>query len=110
MSTGGDVRTEPKDVTICIAGLSYSDKTKYRSSAVIQFGKSIPVAPYVDEFLEDPKAAVKKLTQVILDGLMDVTVNAADWSTLNAATMARKILWVDEKSLPLRSFRDIGQT
>lgn len=122
-----------KDVTICIAGISYTEKDKYRSMAVLQyvpsltsllmsqipncqvtmcfrFGKSISTAPYIDEFLVDPKAAVKKLTAIILESLMKVTVNANDWDTLNAATMARRILWVGEKGLPLEHLRDIGQT
>ena len=36
LSTGGEVTGEPKDVTIVIAGITYTDKTKYRSSAVMQ--------------------------------------------------------------------------
>ena len=42
-------------------------------------GKTILVEPYVEEFLVDPKAAVKKLTKAILDELTKVTVNAPDW-------------------------------
>lgn len=30
--------------------------------------------------------------------------------TLHASTMARKILWVDEATIPLARLRDIGQT
>lgn len=29
--------------------------------------------------------------------------------SLKAATMARKMLWVDERTIPLAHFRDIGQ-
>ena len=36
LSTGGSVSNDPVDVTICIAGITFSDKTKYRSSAVMQ--------------------------------------------------------------------------
>jgi hypothetical protein len=58
----------------------------------------------------DPKSAVKKLTAAILEALTKVTVNAADFETLHAATMARRILWVGDRGLPLESLRDIGQT
>lgn len=36
LSTGGEVTKDPVDVTICVAGISYTDKTKYRSSAVMK--------------------------------------------------------------------------
>lgn len=99
------------------------------SFARYRFGKPITVAPYIDEFMTDPKSAVKALTKEILLRLTKVTVNALDWSvvaphcsdrilmdcafyrdTLNAATMARKILWVGEKKVPLERFRDLEQT
>jgi len=35
-SDGHSTSAEPQDVMICIAGIGYSDKTKYRSSAVME--------------------------------------------------------------------------
>ncbi|ORY54383.1 hypothetical protein BCR35DRAFT_310386 [Leucosporidium creatinivorum] len=110
LSSGGEVKEEPKDVTICVAGINFTDKTKYRSSAIMQFGPSISVTPYVDEFYIDPKSAVKKLTKAITEALIKLTINAGDWDSLKAATMARKMLWVDERTIPLAHFRDIGQS
>ncbi|KAI5480683.1 glycerol-3-phosphate-acyltransferase [Pseudohyphozyma bogoriensis] len=110
LSDGGEVPADPVDVTICVAGISYTDKTKYRSSVVMKFGKSIKVGSYVAEFEKDPKAAVKKLSKDIKDVMLSVTVNAPDWDTLNAAVQARKMLWVNERKLPLSKLRDIGQT
>jgi glycerol-3-phosphate O-acyltransferase/dihydroxyacetone phosphate acyltransferase len=129
------------------AGIHYSDKTKYRSCAVMEFGPNISVEPYVEEFLVSPKAAVKKLTAKIAEEMKKVTVNAPDWFVLfpqsflhlflhishltsvlafhllapctdiflnresrNAATMARKILWPDDRKLPLNHLRKIDQT
>ncbi|KAM0753442.1 hypothetical protein T439DRAFT_322346 [Meredithblackwellia eburnea MCA 4105] len=114
LSEGGEVKEDPKDVTICIAGISYTDKSKYRSCAVMQFGASISITPFIEEFMNppdgDPKTAVKKLTKAIHEALLKVTVNAPDWTVLNAANMARKMLWVDQGSIPLDKLRDIGQT
>lgn len=108
---GGTIEGDLPDVTIAIAGISYTDKTKYRSGAVMKFAPSVRVADYVDEFLgEDPKAAVKRMTADIDRALRGVTINAPDFDTLTAAHMARKILWVNERSLPLRHLRDVGQT
>ncbi|KAG0666321.1 hypothetical protein C6P46_004888 [Rhodotorula mucilaginosa] len=110
LSNGKPLAREPQDVVICIAGISYSDKTKYRACAVMQFGPNISVEPYIDEFLVSPKTAVKKLTQRIREELVKVTVNAPDWDSRHAAMMARKILWPDDRKLPLRNLRDIDQT
>ncbi|KWU44372.1 hypothetical protein RHOSPDRAFT_18102 [Rhodotorula sp. JG-1b] len=110
LSNGKPLAREPQDVVICIAGISYSDKTKYRACAVMQFGPNISVEPYIDEFLVSPKTAVKKLTQRIREELIKVTVNAPDWDSRHAAMMARKILWPDDRKLPLRNLRDIDQT
>ncbi|KAM0786004.1 hypothetical protein ACM66B_006822 [Microbotryomycetes sp. NB124-2] len=110
LSDGTYVKHEPQDVVICIAGINFTDKTKYRSSAVMQFGPPIHVAPYLDEFEIDPKAAVKRLIRDIAAELTKLTINAPDWDTLHAATMARKMLWVDEQTIPLTSYRDIMQT
>lgn len=110
LSNGKPLDREPQDVVICIAGISYSDKTKYRACAVMQFGPNISVVPYIDEFLVSPKTAVKKLTQRIREELIKVTVNAPDWDSRHAAMMARKILWPDDRKLPLRNLRDIDQT
>ncbi|KAJ8292052.1 Glycerol-3-phosphate O-acyltransferase 2 [Rhodotorula toruloides] len=110
LSDGSTAKTDPKDVVISIAGIAYSDKTKYRSCAVMEFGPNIPVEPYVEEFLVSPKTAVKKLTAKIHEELVKVIVNAPDWESRHAATMARKILWPDDKKLPLRHMREIDQT
>lgn len=103
----------PRDVVIVVAGISYTDKQKYRSSAVMKFGRTVSVEPYVEEFLrggEEAKAAVKRLTGEVEGELRRVTVNAQGWDELHAANMARKMLWVNEHSLPLQYLRDIDQT
>ncbi|GAA5911387.1 uncharacterized protein JCM6883_000080 [Sporobolomyces salmoneus] len=110
LSDGSFTNKEPQDVVICIAGIGYSDKTKYRSSAVMEFGSKISVEPYMEEFFVDPKSAVKKLTAKITEELIKVTVNAPDWESRNAATMARKILWPDDRNLPLVHLRQIDQS
>ncbi|GAA6018836.1 hypothetical protein JCM11491_006880 [Sporobolomyces phaffii] len=110
LSNGTYTDQEPQDVVICIAGIGYSDKTKYRSSAVMEFGRKISVEPYMEEFFIDPKAAVKKLTAKISEELIKVTVNAPDWESRNAATMARKILWPDDRKLPLIHLRQVDQS
>ncbi|GJN93991.1 hypothetical protein Rhopal_007054-T1 [Rhodotorula paludigena] len=109
LSDGRTLERAPVDVTLCIAGIGYSDKTKYRACATMEFGLNISVEPYVDEFLVSPKSAVKKLTQKVHDELTKVTVNAPDWETRHAAMMARKVLWPDDRKLPLKHLRKMDQ-
>ncbi|GAA5979363.1 hypothetical protein JCM11641_005013 [Rhodosporidiobolus odoratus] len=110
LSDGTFIDVELRDVVICVAGIGYTDKTKYRSCATMEFGRNISVEPYVDEFLVSPKVAVKKLTARIHEELARVTVNAPDWESRNAATMARKVLWPDDRKMPLEHLRQIDQT
>lgn len=49
-----NIRTEGgkgEDVAIVVAGISHTDKTRYRSSIVVHFSKPMSVKPYIDEFL-----------------------------------------------------------
>ncbi|SCZ94813.1 BZ3500_MvSof-1268-A1-R1_Chr12-1g03675 [Microbotryum saponariae] len=111
LSNGIDsVDEDPQELTICLAGISYTDKSKYRSAVVMEFGPSFNVGPFLDEFEVDPKAAAKRMTKHIAEALTKLTVNAPDWDSLHAATMARKMLWVDDRSIPLRHLVQIGQT
>lgn len=36
LSDGKFVKEDPRDVVICIAGINFTDKSKYRSSATLQ--------------------------------------------------------------------------
>ncbi|GAA6055268.1 hypothetical protein JCM3770_001517 [Rhodotorula araucariae] len=108
-SDGSPCTHDVRDVVLSVAGIAYTDKSKYRGCATMEFGPNIDITPYVDEFLEHPKSAVKKLTARIHAELTKVTVNAPDWDSRHAAMMARKILWPDDRKLPLRNLRKIDQ-
>ncbi len=88
---------------------------------------------YLDQFLngdeESRRATVKLLTRAIQSQLVELTVNAPDWSvitwglspgliipflrfrdTLYAARMARDLLWEDQESLDRDEYVNISQT
>jgi glycerol-3-phosphate O-acyltransferase/dihydroxyacetone phosphate acyltransferase len=69
---------------------------------------------YAEEFLSGEegaaKAAVKRLTSRIADEMFKLTINAEDWDTLNAAQMARELLWEDEQDLRMEDFVEVSQT
>jgi glycerol-3-phosphate O-acyltransferase / dihydroxyacetone phosphate acyltransferase len=55
------------------------------------------------------RLAVKKLTKLMEQHLVQLTINAPDWETLYAARMARELLWVEEHDLNLDEFVSASQ-
>ncbi|KAL7746828.1 hypothetical protein RI367_007874 [Sorochytrium milnesiophthora] len=72
-------------------GFNYSQKECWRSTVVVQYGKPVQVEPLLNEYIAEPKAAVKKLTSIMLDAVLNETINAPDWQSAYAATLARKL-------------------
>ncbi|KAH9932642.1 glycerol-3-phosphate-acyltransferase [Fomitopsis serialis] len=99
----GKVRPGAERARIVTAAIVYTNKTKYRSNAIMEYGPPIDVDPYLEQFLSAeegaPRAAVKRLTAALEQQLIEATINAPDWDTLYAARMARDLLWEDEKPL-----------
>lgn len=111
----GEAKRDPavKDPQVIVASIVYTQKTNYRSRAVMQFGKPIPMKGYIDSFLnspDGPKGAVKELTKEIRDQMIAMTVDAPDWDTLRAAETARQLLWGDDDRIPLKDFRAVSQS
>ncbi|GLB37088.1 putative phosphate acyltransferases [Lyophyllum shimeji] len=101
-------------VVIVPAAIVYTDKSKYRSEVVVEFGQPITLEAYKEQFFSNvegaPRAAAKRLTRAIETELVEATINAPDWDTLYAARMARDILWEGRKSINLDEFVPISQT
>ncbi|KAG6917822.1 hypothetical protein DXG01_000882 [Tephrocybe rancida] len=104
----------PQDVVIIPASIVYTDKSKYRSDVVVEYGQPIRLDAYKEQFFSDvegaPRAAVKRLTRAIESELLEATINAPDWNTLYAARMAHDILWEGNKSINLDEFVVTSQT
>ncbi|KAI5889222.1 uncharacterized protein SCHCODRAFT_02510249 [Schizophyllum commune H4-8] len=103
-----------EDVKIIPVAIVYTNKSKYRSCVIIEFGKPITMDPYKDHFLSPTegasRAAVKRVTHQLAMQLFEMTVNAPDWDTLYAARMARDIMWEGERALDLDHFVAVSQT
>ncbi|KAL4078255.1 hypothetical protein V8B97DRAFT_1865729 [Scleroderma yunnanense] len=102
------------EVRIVPAAIVYTNKSKYRSDVIMDFGQPISMDEYKAQFLSDiegmPRAAVKRLTRTIEQQLVEATINAPDWETLYIARMARDLLWENERSIDLNDFVAISQT
>jgi 1-acyl-sn-glycerol-3-phosphate acyltransferase len=80
------------DLKIVPVGLFYTNKTTFRSEALLRFGEPISVSPVnLDADGQPPKESVKELTRKIEDALREVTVNAESDTELETARIAGDI-------------------
>ncbi|KAI0684811.1 glycerol-3-phosphate-acyltransferase [Cytidiella melzeri] len=100
--------------TIVPVAIVYTNKSKYRSRAIVEYCKSISMDEYIEQYMSGnegaDRAAAKRLTARIERELIETTINAPDWDTLYTARMARDLLWADERSISLDEFVAISQT
>ena len=84
---------EPVEVKVVPVGLYYTNKTTFRSEALLHFGEGFDVMPTaLDEDGQPPRERVRALTAEIDSALRDVTLNAENEAELHAARIAEGIL------------------
>lgn len=111
VAEGGTNINNGKELLIIPAGITYTDKSKYRSSAVIEYGTPIPVSRFKEQFLSsDSRSAVKALTHAIEQAMIKLTINAPNWEALLAARTARDLLFGSWRNINLTDFRVVSQT
>ena len=90
-----NIKADPNVLVIPIA-IVYTNKSKYRSNVIVEFGRPISMDVYQQQFHSDvegaPRVAVKRLTRALENELVEATVNAPDWDTLYSARMARDLM------------------
>ncbi|KAJ7213017.1 hypothetical protein GGX14DRAFT_446036 [Mycena pura] len=103
-----------RPVTVVPAAIVYTNKTKYRSDVIVEYGRPITMESYIEQFCSEtegaPRAAVKRLTRAIESALVETTINGPDWDTLYVARMALNIMWDNKKFINLDEFVTISQT
>jgi 1-acyl-sn-glycerol-3-phosphate acyltransferase len=60
-------------------GLVYDAKATFRSRALVRVGVPRPVAPWVDAYQEDPRAAARALTDEMAEQLHEVVATYRSW-------------------------------
>lgn len=112
----GKAREVPLNTRLRIVPVAivYTDKSQYQSRISVKYGEPIFVDNYADELFEGDaddaaKAVVKKITAQVEKQLKEMTINAPDWDTICAVSMARNILWEDERNIPLKDWVEISQ-
>lgn len=92
---------EPFDLRIVPVGLYYTNKTTFRSEALLYFGPAFSVDPAEpDEHGHLPHKAVKELTAKIETAIRDVTLNAETEAELHTATIAEEIFSAASRENP----------
>lgn len=89
------VGNNPGSLTLKIVpvGLFYTNKTTFRSEALLHFGEPFDVLPVaLDEHGQPPKIAVAELTAQIEKALREATLNAETEAELEIARIAENIL------------------
>ena len=80
------------------AGLYYTAKTSFRSSALLYFGEPLAVGPVsLDEAGEPPRGAVQELNRRVERALREVTLNAEHHEALATVARAERIFSADEE-------------
>ena len=83
---------EPVEVKIVPVGLYYTNKTTFRSEALLHFGEPFTVENAgMDDDGQPARAAVKELTAKIEEELREVTLNAESEAELHLARIAEEI-------------------
>ena len=79
-------------LAIVPVGLFYTNKTTFRSEALLHFGEPIPVTPVeLDADGQPPRVIVKDLTAKIENALREVTLNAESESKIVVARIAEEV-------------------
>ncbi|QSL65164.1 hypothetical protein MERGE_002469 [Pneumocystis wakefieldiae] len=98
------------DVTLLPVGITYLEKSKYRSNVIVTYGTPIHIGMYKDDFLIEPKNTVKKLTKAIQERLWKITINAENWDILRISEFSRNILFGDNKNINAKDYVSITQS
>ncbi|CAG8505047.1 7798_t:CDS:2 [Dentiscutata heterogama] len=103
-------KQKEKQIVIIPCGITYVQKSKYRSSLIIVYGSPIQIDPYFKDFLLDNRTAVKALTKRIESEIEKLTINASNWEISNASSMARMLYFSNDKLVPLEDYVKVTQS
>lgn len=91
-----------EDLRIVPAGLYYTWKIRFRSSALLSFGEPFPVAPVaLDERDEPPREATRELTSRIEAALSKTMLQAESREALDLVRRAERIFSIEPEGSPM---------
>ncbi len=72
-------------------GFTFEDRTRFRSSVLVEVGEPIDPAPEIALYRREPRAAVKVLTGRVREALLAVTLNFPSWDEAGLIEQAAEI-------------------
>ncbi len=78
-------------VRVVPIGMTYRDKTRFRSALAVEIGQAVAAAPYRSLWERDPRAAARELTAEIESAMRQVTLNLRAWEDLPLLQLAGRI-------------------
>jgi 1-acyl-sn-glycerol-3-phosphate acyltransferase len=101
-----------RDLVVVPIGLTYADKLRFRSTAAVEVGLPIPVAPFLPDpsLVEDEEAlrnAARALTTTVHDALRAVTVNVERWEDLRLLD-AVDVIWRQDDPEHTRRMKNLA--
>lgn len=92
----------PLPVQIVPVGLTYRNKTTFRSEVAVQVGEPLVLdEQWLADHAEDERATARRLTERIDDAMRSVTINLDEWDDLPLLELAGRI-WADDNDPVVR--------
>ncbi|KAI0087155.1 hypothetical protein BDY19DRAFT_304741 [Irpex rosettiformis] len=102
------------ELTVVPVGIVYTNKSRYQSRVLVRFGEPIKLDFFAKRYLSAPdseasRTVIKGLTAEVEKRLMELTINAPDWDTWFAASIARDIAWKGSENVPTKDWVTVSQ-
>ena len=92
-----------KPVTIIPCGLTYVSRNRFRSRALVQYGRPIVItAEQVTGDADADRQTARDITLALRAGLRQLTVNAEDWDTVRVLDAVRRLYQPEDITLEQR--------
>ncbi|KAI0683272.1 hypothetical protein BC835DRAFT_1396021 [Cytidiella melzeri] len=102
------------DLYLVPVGIVYTDKARYQSRVSVRFGEPINVSSFTRRYMsasddDRSRAVIKDVTTELQQNLLKLTINAPDWDTWFAGSIARDIAWKGSENVPTGDWVCISQ-
>ena len=90
-----------KDILVIPVGINYSDAKKFRSKAILDFGKPLSILPYKESFAADPVKTINEFTRVLENKMKPHLVIIENPDNDNLIAAIEEIFmkqWIEDKS------------
>jgi 1-acyl-sn-glycerol-3-phosphate acyltransferase len=99
---GAAARRGVRDTRIVPVGLTFEQKGKFRSRALVTIGEPLDPTPWLDEHARDEAGAVRGLTAAVREALERVTLNYPKREDIPILEQAAALWHARERELPAR--------